>query len=91
MNTKKINMIVLLILAGIITVGFFSLLFLLVLYEVPEKNGTLLNITVGALISAFSGGVVGYFFGSSAGSAAKTDIMSDEMSKIKNNNETLTK
>jgi drug/metabolite transporter (DMT)-like permease len=62
------------VLGGLIVMGFFVLLFLLVINDVPETNKDLLNITVGALIGSFST-VVGYFYGSSAGSATKTELL----------------
>jgi hypothetical protein len=70
----KIREIFQYILGGLIVVGFFILLYLLVNSEVPEKNKDLLNLIVGALIGNF-GLVVGYFYGSSAGSARKDEIL----------------
>jgi len=75
MNVKKVNTIAMYILAGIITIGFFIVLFMLIFVKIPEGNESMLNIALGALIGSFSGGVVGYFFGSSQGSANKTEIM----------------
>jgi len=63
------------ILGGLIVIGFFILLYLLVNAEVPEKNQGLLNLVVGALIGSFAT-VVSYFYGSSKGSAEKTDLLS---------------
>lgn len=74
MDRKKPNTIALYILAGVIVAGFFALLYFFVFNKIPEGNESLLNIAVGALISSFTG-VVGYFFGSSAGSANKTDLI----------------
>ena len=62
------------ILGGLIVTGFFILLYLLVRSEVPNTNKDLLNLVVGALIGNFSS-VVGYFFGSSAGSAKKDELL----------------
>ena len=62
------------ILGGLVVAGFFTLLVLLVRSAVPDTNMDLLNLVVGALIGTFSS-VVNYYFGSSAGSAAKTDAM----------------
>ena len=62
------------ILGGVIVVGFFLLLYFLVFSGVPDTNKDLLNLVVGALIGSFAT-VVGYFYGSSAGSAAKTELM----------------
>ena len=64
------------VLGGLIVVGFFALLILLVKSSVPEPNKDLLNLVVGALIGSFAG-VVNYFFGSSAGSAKKDQTISD--------------
>jgi hypothetical protein len=74
-NVKKNNTIAMFILAGIITIGFFTVLILLIFIKIPEGNESMLNIGLGSLITSFSGGVVGYFFGSSQGSANKTEIM----------------
>ena len=79
MNTKNVNTVALYVLSGLITLCFFALLFLLVFKPIPEQNGDLLNIAVGALIGAFTGGVVGYFFGSSAGSKEKTEMMNGKV------------
>jgi drug/metabolite transporter (DMT)-like permease len=62
------------ILGGLIVAGFFLLLYLLVGSEVPEINKDLLNLVVGALIGSFST-VVGYFYGSSKGSAEKNEML----------------
>ena len=70
------------ILGGLIVAGFFILLYLLVAMKVPEANKDLLNLVVGALIGSFAG-VVQYFFGSSAGSAKKTDIIDKKDEEIK--------
>ena len=64
-------------LAGLITLAFFGLLYLLLIHGVPTENKDILNITVGALISAFTG-VVAFFFGSSQGSQDKTEIMNKQ-------------
>ena len=68
------------ILGGLLVAGFFALLILLVLRVVPMENKDLLNIVVGALIGSFTS-VVGYFYGSSAGSAAKEKTLSDIATK----------
>jgi len=58
----------------LITVGFFGMLYWMMRHEVPIGNKDMLNILLGALGSAWIG-VCGYYFGSSAGSAAKTEIL----------------
>ncbi len=62
------------ILGALIVIGFFVLLYLLISAEVPERNKDLLNLIVGALIGSFAT-VVGYFYGSSKGSADKNEML----------------
>lgn len=64
------------ILGGLIVTGFFVLLIALVYKTIPLENKDLLNLVVGALIGSFAS-IVGYFFGSSAGSAKKDDIIAE--------------
>jgi drug/metabolite transporter (DMT)-like permease len=73
MKTRNIFMYVL---GVVIVTGFFLLLYFLVYNDVPTSNADILNITVGALISSFAS-VVGYFYGSSKGSADKTDLIAN--------------
>ena len=65
------------ILGGLVVTGFFVLLYLLVSKTVPDVNKDLLNLVVGALIGSFAS-VIGYFFGSSAGSQKKDDIIASQ-------------
>ena len=62
------------VLGGVISIGFFVLLGLLIYKEIPVANNDTLNLVIGGLLGAFST-IVGYFYGSSKGSAEKTDIM----------------
>jgi hypothetical protein len=63
------------VLGLVITVGFFGLLYYLLKFEPPAGSRDILNIMLGSLGSAWIG-VVTYYFGSSAGSARKTELMS---------------
>ena len=63
------------ILAAAITIGFFGILFWMFVYGVPKNGNEALLLMLGALQTAFTG-VIAYYFGSSAGSKAKTDAMS---------------
>lgn len=71
MKAKDIAMY---ILGAIIVLGFFGLLGMLIIKGIPQTNEQLLNIAIGSLLAAF-GTVVGYFYGSSAGSKEKTEII----------------
>jgi uncharacterized BrkB/YihY/UPF0761 family membrane protein len=62
------------ILAALIIVGFFMLMIGLVYTAVPDVNKDLLNLVTGALIGSFAT-IVGYFFGSSKGSADKNELL----------------
>ena len=61
-------------LAAIITIGFFSILIMMMLGKVDGNNPTILMM-LGSLSTAWTG-IVAYYFGSSAGSQAKTDLLS---------------
>jgi hypothetical protein len=66
-NTPKV-------LAYTVTMGFFSTLYLLMYGEIPDKIHDVLLVMVGSLGTAWTG-IIYYYFGSSAGSKAKTDIL----------------
>ena len=79
---KKTREIAMYILGGLIVAGFFILLYILLFQQVPEDNKDILQIAVGALIGAFTG-VVGYFYGSSAGSKDKTEMIGKQNNENK--------
>lgn len=62
------------IISILITVGFFAMLYLVIRQEIPESSQTLANIMLGSLGTSFTA-VVGYWVGSSAGSAQKTNAL----------------
>ena len=63
------------ILAITVTVGFFGLLILAILHALPQNSEQVVNIMIGTLGAAFMS-VISYYFGSSAGSARKTELLS---------------
>jgi len=77
MKTKDVVMYVL---GGLITLCFFFVLYLLIFYPMPQENKDVLYLAIGALIG-FEGAVVNYFYGSSAGSAQKTELMTNNKPK----------
>jgi len=69
---KQVKEIYMYALGALIAIGFFVVMIYLI-YSGKYDNAVMLII--GALIGAFST-VVGYFFGSSKGSADKTELLS---------------
>ena len=62
------------VLGAVVVLGVLAIVAGLMIYTVPESNSDELNIAIGAVLGAFMS-VVGYFFGSSAGSAKKTEML----------------
>lgn len=64
------------LLAGLITAGYFGVLFYMLRNGLPQHGGSeAMLVMLGTLGTAW-GGVVAYYFGSSAGSKAKDEAMS---------------
>lgn len=66
------------VLAIIVTVGFFGVICFMLLFPVPETGKDVLLVLIGALGAAWTG-IIGYFYGSSSGSAAKTAILATKI------------
>lgn len=62
------------VLAAVITLGFFGILWMMMTTGMPETGRDALLVMLGALGGAWTS-VVAYFFGSSSGSARKTGAM----------------
>ncbi len=62
------------LLALVVTGGFFGLLTIMVFRPIPNANSAVLNVMLGALGTAWIS-IIAYYYGSSSGSAAKTDLM----------------
>jgi len=63
------------VLGTVIVIGFFVVLIVLIK---TDKFPDSLNMAIGALLAAF-GTVVGYFFGSSKGSAEKSELLNGKV------------
>lgn len=71
---KNIKDIFMYVLGAVIIICFFIVLWLLVFNPMPVDNKDVLYLIIGALIG-FAGSVVNYFYGSSSGSATKTEML----------------
>ena len=61
------------ILAGAVTIGFFGIVTLMVFRKIDENNPAILMM-LGSLGTAWTG-IIAFYFGSSAGSQAKDDLL----------------
>lgn len=64
------------VLAAVVCAGLFGLLTIMAFHDLPTANHDAMMLLLGALNSAF-GAVVGFYFGSSAGSQAKDAVIKD--------------
>jgi len=71
MKSKEIYMYAL---GALVVFGFFFILYVIFKQVLPSENKEIGLLVIGALVAKF-GDVVNYFFGSSKGSADKTEIM----------------
>lgn len=62
------------ILAGVFTVGFFAMVYVGIKYPIQENAQDLMLVLYGALAAGLQQ-ILAYYFGSSAGSKAKTDLL----------------
>jgi hypothetical protein len=62
------------ILALIISLGFFGLVFLLSFHAVPQENREIFNVLLGTLATTFVA-VTSFFFGSNIGASAKDAML----------------
>ena len=63
-----------------VTLGFFGIVAYILLFGLPQSGGEALLMLIGTLGSAWTG-VMAFYFGSSAGSKAKTDALTASLGK----------
>jgi hypothetical protein len=63
------------LLAASVTIGFFAILGGMMFGQMSVADNTALTMMLGSLGTAWTG-IIAYYFGSSAGSQAKTDLLS---------------
>ncbi len=63
------------LLAAVVTFGFFAILGGMMFGKMSVADNTALTMMLGSLGTAWTG-IIAYYFGSSAGSQAKTDLLS---------------
>jgi predicted aspartyl protease len=61
-------------LAGVIFLGFFTFMLVLIIMEVPSANKDMLMVGAGTLFG-LANLIAGYFFGSNKESASKTEML----------------
>ena len=74
---KDIKEIFMYALAGLLIFSILTIVAILIYVPIPEPNKEILYIVIGSLLTAFIT-VVTFFFGSSKGSADKTELMNKE-------------
>jgi uncharacterized membrane-anchored protein len=77
MTGKNLKEVYMYVLASLLFVGFFIILGLLLTHSIPEQNKELVHTLLGVLGTCFVMTIT-YFFGSSKGSADKTEMMNKQ-------------
>lgn len=62
------------VLSILLTLGFFSIIFMVMFYQVPKESINLINIMIGAIGTAWTSSIT-YYFGSSSGSKLKSHLL----------------
>jgi heme O synthase-like polyprenyltransferase len=62
------------VLALLTTIGFFGVIIYILTYAVPVEGREVLLVLIGSLATTWTG-IIGYHFGSSQGSDAKTALL----------------
>jgi len=65
--------------------SFLFLNYVLAFVEIPANNKDIIHILIGSIDTAFTGQVVSWYYGSSKGSAKKTELIDKMVDKPKGN------
>lgn len=69
------------LLAIVVSLGFFGLLYIIAFKAIPESSKDVLYVMTGTLGTAWVA-IVNYYYGSSQGSTSKDDILSQHLSAL---------
>ena len=69
------------VLAMVVTIGFFGIFILIARFPLMVTNHDLVNVILGSLGTAWVS-IIGYYFGTSAGSARKTELLAQSNTPV---------
>lgn len=81
MTKKDIKDAFMYVLAALVVTYAFIFLYMLFFYEIPTTNRDIVTTLSGAIVSGGFTAIIMYFFGSSRGSAAKDEAMTEKFNK----------
>ena len=67
------------VLALMMVIGFFAVVFIMLFHEIPQGSKDMLGPIIGGIIGASVSTIIQYKWGSSAGSAAKSNTIAGQM------------
>lgn len=80
--TREIKDRIQYVFGGVVMFLLFTLIALLIFYDIPEANKDVLNIGIGVVLG-WGSTIVAYLYGSSRGSAEKDEMLRNNPNKTK--------